>query len=215
MFSLLALNVSSKSIVVPPPTSRATSGQTPAGAIAGGVVGGVVLLLAIAGVVLFLRKRRRNRKEQEQSHIARMHELHGLFTTHPDPPSPSGYTDAVASTNPPSNATNHPLSVARLPATPAATVPSTTVARKRARMLGSSNPSSQPASSQANTASAGTPRTESATGGPPEADISSGLQYGPMTPHGEMVVSPAEMEQLRLMVQEMRGETEPLPAYTG
>ncbi|KAI0645914.1 hypothetical protein C8Q79DRAFT_1053364 [Trametes meyenii] len=216
MFSLLALNVSSKPIVIPPSTSDvAVSGQSDAGVIAGGVIGGVFLFLVIVSAFFLLRKRRRDRKEQEQPRVARMHELHGLFMERPAPPSPSSYPDPIASTNPPSDAPD-PSSCPLPPSTSVATVPSATVARKRARMLGSSNPSSQrqPVSTQTNTVSAGMPPTEFATGGPQETDISSGPSNGPTTPHGEMVVSPAEMEQLRLMVQEMRGETEPLPAYT-
>ncbi|KAJ7793493.1 hypothetical protein B0H14DRAFT_2393450 [Mycena olivaceomarginata] len=58
MFSVLALNVANKTVVVPsPPASRSKTGV-----VAGGVIGGVALLLLLGIVVVIFLRRRRHRQ---------------------------------------------------------------------------------------------------------------------------------------------------------
>ncbi|KAJ7347213.1 hypothetical protein DFH08DRAFT_960562 [Mycena albidolilacea] len=62
MFSVLALNVANKTVVVPPASgSGRSSAKSNTSAIAGGVIGAVVLLLLLGGVTIFLRRRRSHR----------------------------------------------------------------------------------------------------------------------------------------------------------
>ncbi|KAJ7695284.1 DUF1793-domain-containing protein [Mycena olivaceomarginata] len=73
MFSVLALNVANKTVVVPSPAGSAPpasssgvpSAKSNAGAIAGGVVGGVAVLLLLGGVAIFLRRRRGQRDRND------------------------------------------------------------------------------------------------------------------------------------------------------
>ncbi|KAJ7347211.1 hypothetical protein DFH08DRAFT_808969 [Mycena albidolilacea] len=73
MFSVFALNVANKTVVVPSPAGSAPpasssgvpSAKSNAGAIAGGVVGGVAVLLLLGGVAIFLRRRRGQRDRND------------------------------------------------------------------------------------------------------------------------------------------------------
>ncbi|KAJ7171478.1 hypothetical protein C8R46DRAFT_1263004 [Mycena filopes] len=66
MFSLLALDVPNKTVVIPPssavsssPTTTGTGSHHNTGAIAGGVIGGLGFLLLVGGLALLLRRRKR------------------------------------------------------------------------------------------------------------------------------------------------------------
>ncbi|KAJ7911892.1 hypothetical protein B0H13DRAFT_1614136 [Mycena leptocephala] len=64
MFSVLALNVTHKTVVVPSPavsSSSSSGGGASRGAIVGAIVGGLAVLLLVSGVAIFLRRRNKRR----------------------------------------------------------------------------------------------------------------------------------------------------------
>ncbi|KAJ6482672.1 hypothetical protein C8R45DRAFT_1099940 [Mycena sanguinolenta] len=84
MFSILALSVANKTVVVPPPAETAGQGSSTnshTGAIVGGIIGSLAAVLVIGGIIV-LRRRRRQRDEAKELEILRPYQATSTVAPH-------------------------------------------------------------------------------------------------------------------------------------
>ncbi|KAJ7171489.1 hypothetical protein C8R46DRAFT_1263038 [Mycena filopes] len=138
MFSLLALNVPNKTVVIPSssavsssPTTTGAASHSNTGAIAGGVIGGLGFLLLLGGLALFLRRRKRRAYSDGEMTRPQPYSTPPSMTQVFALPSESASSPTTAGAVPPSQIPHgdifSPKMAATMHATPTSAAPTTPV----------------------------------------------------------------------------------------